>query len=504
MDSVVLIYLNMIMLGLPLIVTNGYYNITETKSIYFFVISLLLTVCGVISFSTKTLKGTRIDYKLSYPDIAVLLFAFITFLSAIFSEYSSDVWIGEASRYQGAIVVIVYALVYFVVSHNYDFSSSFIIFSLTAFSLVSVVGVLNCFNIDILGFYGSLAQKYKEAYISTIGNVNFFSGYMCLLFPVVVCGFCQTEGKMSQIIYMLSLVFGSFGMMVTSSESFVIGLFVSMLIIPLFCFCDTEKLKRFIISIIVIVASAQLCRIVYKNSDVKNIEISELLSFITEPLIAVPAILLCLALYLLILKAPHRANALKKIYIVLLLILLVSGAGCFALSNTVGLGSLDKIFRITDDWGTYRGEIWKQCAEIYKAFSLKDKLLGIGPEALYRVVKASEIHGARTLDQAHNEYLQYLLTTGLLGLLSYLSIIITVTVSVIKRLKGNALAVGLLAGLISYWVQASVNIAQPFTTPIMYIFIACIGGMLYNEGKKSLEIPPEKVFKINQNSRRKL
>jgi len=88
------------------------------------------------------------------------------------------------------------------------------------------------------------------------------------------------------------------------------------------------------------------------------------------------------------------------------------------------------------------------------------------------------------MDKTHNEYLQYLLTTGIFGILSYISVIVTVLISVIKKLKSNALAVGLLSGLIAYWIQAAVNIAQPFTTPIMYIYIACIGGLLYNERSK--------------------
>lgn len=175
---------------------------------------------------------------------------------------------------------------------------------------------------------------------------------------------------------------------------------------------------------------------------------------------------------------------------------------CFVLSNTVGIGSPDNIFKISESWGTYRGGIWKQCIEAYRNFSFKEKFLGIGPEALYRVLAPLEVHGNKSLDQAHNEYLQFLLTTGIFGLLSYSSVVISVIYAVCKKLKSNTLAIGLLAGLIAYWVQATVNIAQPFTTPLMYIFISCIGGMLYNETKT--ELSSEKMFNINKVTKRRI
>ena len=169
----------------------------------------------------------------------------------------------------------------------------------------------------------------------------------------------------------------------------------------------------------------------------------------------------------------------RKGYITLLIVALISVGIAFALSNTVGLGGLDSYFRITDGWGTNRGLIWKQCLEAYSDFSFSEKLFGIGPESLYHIVEMVDIFEGRSIDQAHNEYLQYLITTGAFGLLSYLSVIASVIFVVIKNLRTNTLAVGVFAALVSYWMQASVNIAQPFTTPIMYLYIAIIGGIYF-------------------------
>lgn len=492
---VVSLYLNLISFGLPLIVNNGYYNITETKSVYFLSLSLFLILTTTMNFFIKIRKKKGLNLNFISLDIPVLLFSLINFLSAMFSEYQSDVWFGENSRYQGAAMILLYVLVYFVVSRNYSSSQSFLLCLLFSFSIVSLLGVLNCFNVDTFCFYSSLSQGYKKTYISTIGNINFYSSYMCLIFPVVVYGYCQTKKRLSRAIYTVVLIIGSFGIMVTSSESFVIGFSTAMIVIP-FLLNEKEKLKKFFGAIILIILSTQIYLFIYKMAEKKNIKLSQLLDLLTSPIVLIVSVFLIIIFLLLLHK---KLDWYKRTYLFFTVIFFISLITSFVLSNTIGLGILDKVFKITEDWGTYRGGIWKQLLTIFSEFDLKEKFFGIGPEALYNITEPLEIHGNLKLDQAHNEYLQYLMTTGILGLLSYISLIITILVSVVKKLKHNTLALALIIGLISYWVQAIVNIAQPITTPIMYIFVACIGGMLYNKRENVIEITSEKMFNIEQN-----
>lgn len=243
----------------------------------------------------------------------------------------------------------------------------------------------------------------------------------------------------------------------------------------------------------IICISTQFYLFLYNTAEKKNVALSQLLEIFTSPVASGIIIIYSLTIIFLLYKKPEILPLYKKFYIFLLIIGAVIVLVVAILSNTIGLGELDKFLKITDSWGNYRGGIWKQLLDLYKDFSLKEKLFGIGPESLYKIAKPLEVHGNKNLDQAHNEYLQYLMTTGLFGALSYLFVIIAVIVSVIKNLKRNALAVALLAGLVSFWTQAAFNIAQPFTTPIMYVFIAVIGAMVYIERNKD-KITSEKVF----------
>ena len=81
-------------------------------------------------------------------------------------------------------------------------------------------------------------------------------------------------------------------------------------------------------------------------------------------------------------------------------------------------------------------------------------------------------------DSVHNEYLQYLITIGPFGLLSYMAIHITAIMSVIKKKLNNPLTIGTLLAVLCYAAQATVNINQPIATPIMWTLLAvCVASL---------------------------
>jgi len=73
-------------------------------------------------------------------------------------------------------------------------------------------------------------------------------------------------------------------------------------------------------------------------------------------------------------------------------------------------------------------------------------------------------------DSAHNEYLHYLLTGGVFGLGAYLGLLVLAVRTALK--KPSPMRTALALGCASYAVQAVVNIAQPFTTPLFFALLA--------------------------------
>ena len=488
----ILIYNASLVLFLSLTVTNGYYNITETKLYVFYILTAIL-VLGILIYSFAKMffnkKLFLLKPRFQIIDCSFCFFVLVSFISAFISEYQSDVWFGGNSRYQGFLTILLYAIVYFLVSRNYKDSEFFLIVMLLSFCIVALIATLNGFGVDVLGFYRDLSNADKSRFISTIGNINFYSCYMCLTFPFVIFGFSSTKICTSRVIYAVALVIGSFGMMATASESFVVGFAAGIAVIPLFIFDDTKKLKNFLVAVVVLVLASQTYKALYMILKEKNrvfIKISKLLGIFVDTKVAVSVLLICIVLYVMICKKHNSIFIIKKLYISVLIAICLFVILGFVISNTFlfedDLGIFEDYFKLKPSWGTYRGAIWKKCVDTYKDFSLKEKLFGVGPEALHNVMHDFQLFNL-TVDQAHNEYLNCLMTTGIVGLFSYVSMIFVTSYIFLRRLRGNTLATSLFVSLVAYWTQSFVNISQPCTAPIMYLYISIISGIYFKMRK---------------------
>ena len=53
-------------------------------------------------------------------------------------------------------------------------------------TLVAGLGWLNYWNIDPFNVYFSMPAEDAHMFLSTIGNINFFGGFLCLCIPILV------------------------------------------------------------------------------------------------------------------------------------------------------------------------------------------------------------------------------------------------------------------------------------------------------------------------------
>ena len=105
------------------------------------------------------------------------------------------------------------------------------------------------------------------------------------------------------------------------------------------------------------------------------------------------------------------------------------------------------------------------------------------------------VYGDASTNAAHNEYLNYLVTVGILGTAAYITALVSTVVHAIRCGKTDLIAPVLCAAIIGYASQAVVSIAQPITTPLFILFVAlCAGcrcpGM---EPRKTVSLPLPKL-----------
>ena len=86
----------------------------------------------------------------------------------------------------------------------------------------------------------------------------------------------------------------------------------------------------------------------------------------------------------------------------------------------------------------------------------------------------------RKYDNLHCELLQYMITTGIFGLITHIGFVSTSFAYIGKRMKGDPIAIACLASAVSYFTQSLVNLNQPITTPYFYVVLAAgVGYVRY-------------------------
>lgn len=132
---------------------------------------------------------------------------------------------------------------------------------------------------------------------------------------------------------------------------------------------------------------------------------------------------------------------------------------------------------LADEFGSHRGQIWKQGWQLFK----EHPWLGGGPGttgARFDIQWVSEVRRSIAhVRNAHNVYLGYLINIGVLGLLAYLAAIGCSAVTWIKRRKANALYPALGAALVCYFIQDFFGLGLALTAPMCWV----IWGLLESE-----------------------
>ncbi len=474
------LYLCVVLLGVPLIFTNFYFNITETKQSLFLIASgsyLLLLLLARIAFPP--------DYGVSKPRVplhpaAVALSALfvVSVIGALMSQYPGDVFWGQNNRYQGLLTLCAYALIVLALSRReIDLRWPMRAFLLAAV-LASVLGLLNHFGVDLFGFYHHLREADQGRFISTLGNADFYGSYLVLAFPVALNAVLHASGRRDLALAVAALVCVSFGTLVAGSDSVALGLLVTLAMFPLLLFRDASAMRRFALGWSVFLLTAFVFGLLSGFLPSKTY-LSFFAARVSRAVVSLPLFAVSMMLWLLLRRVDeNRLLHLRRPYWVLLAGLGALVAVALVLLNTllvdVPLGSLSRYLRFSASWGTDRGQIWTFVLRFFRSLPPLQQLFGAGSGALFHADSVKPLFSDAGLDTAHNEYLQYLVTNGLLGLACYLAALFFSLREGIRRGASDPVFQGLSVAVIAYAAQAMVNIAQPASTPLLFVLLGLL------------------------------
>lgn len=492
-------YLYIIVCIQPLFFTNYYFNILKSKYLFFCVVAgslIVLTVLHGLLQRQYTLKLYLREFKFSkwwkslmLPDKAFLIFILAALISTILSDYSFEAFWGNEGRYNGLFILLLYCSCYFIVTKFSNADQRFLDAFLIVGLLVCLFGITDYFQLNIFGFKNRMLVTERNNYTSTIGNINSYTIYVGLVMTIAFFQFCNCKVFKKSIFYYVVLTIAFFAIIMGISDNAFLGLGALFGFAPLYLLRFREGIKRYLLgllSFLLAVKITSLLNVVFHDS---VIGIDSIFGYLERSSLLLPLILviavLAGALYYWDYK--KKADVLRKVkpifsYLWAGLLVLVFLALVFALYtvNTSGskesFGALGQYLYFDESWGTNRGFAWMSARDLFLDYPLVKKLFGCGPDT-YGILTAINnlvlIEGNTVIqfDDAHNIFINYLLTTGICGLAAYVTLVTASLVKMFKNAKKEPMLYAIAFAIIGYLVQQTVTIEPPIVAPQMFTLL---------------------------------
>ena len=370
-------------------------------------------------------------------------------------------------------------------------------------ALVTVLYVLNIFNIDLIGTYADTAVVERAQFFSTLGQKNFCSGFMAFALPLVFYAFLAARGVRHTVLYGIPAFFGGLALAVVDAEGLALGIGAAVLVL----LCQKDFTTRTLRRVAVIGA------FFFFNAGCMQYMRTHVYTQGGKPMLAAlghvgwTGFFVCLAVWaVLYFGLRGREIPLYKAGRAVAGVMLLGAVVLALLANFwpgfPSLGRLDDVLIFNDDWGTYRGIAWRITAETWLAQPLWRKLFGVGPGMMHTAVAAwagADITARmKTFYAAHNEYLELLLTTGVAGLAAWLWFVAVHLRKAAKNWLRPGVAPVTLA-LVSYLAHAVISIRVSMIFPeIMLLFALLQVFCLPPEEAQSEPAPKKRDKKAKQ------
>lgn len=342
-------------------------------------------------------------------------------------------------------------------------------------AIVTVLYVLNIFNIDLIGTYADTAVIERAQFFSTLGQKNFNSGFMAFALPLVFYAFLVARGVRHTIFYGVPAFFGGLALAVVDAEGLALGIAAAVLVLMCQKMFTTRTLRRIMVLGAFFFFHAGWMQ--YMRTHYYTQGGTPMLAALGH--FGLKGLLICTVAWALLRFGLHKREIpLWRAGRVVAAVAVTGTVVLYILANFwpgfPSLGRLDDVLIINDDWGTYRGTAWRITWSTWLDQPLWRKIVGVGTGMMHTAMMTwagSDVTDRmKTFYAAHNEYLEQLLTTGLLGLAAWGWFI----VAHLRRAAKNWLRPGVAPvtlALVSYLAHAVVSIRVSMIFPeIMLLF----------------------------------
>lgn len=487
---------------------DGFYDINRSKYYLLIYISFpTAALCIPLLYLERCWKEPSQTYEQRKPMLAffgVYTLVLAIIISVCISSDPMAAITGRNGRYAGALFLGACCILFCCCIWS-GIQERIPLFALIGGgSLCALLGILNFLRFDPLHFYvESLEEIYHNDFISTIGNINFFCAYMCLIMGLASGFFLRTKGKLAYI-WLIPICLTMMGVFAARSESGLMGVGAIFLGI---CISGTRSMREAGRSFVLLAAfflNAFILGnlVLLRNGNHMTLYEGFASTMMGHRLYMAIGALLALGIAIFFFTRRRTSRNLRIVRCVQRILVGLAGlallvAICLIVYFTtirtdIPLTGIASYLRMDDYWGTFRGFVWKKTVSLYAGLPWYQKLFGIGPDCLKALLsndcydRMIELTGL-VFDNAHNEYLQLLITTGAFGLIGYLLIIFSAMRNLWRNMRKNPALFACYLALCSHLLQSVFNIAQPETTPAVFLLLAV--GAAAGRKKKAEEQP---------------
>lgn len=479
----------------PVVYHDYYFDILETKYQFYCAAAIgmivLMAGCGLWTgqmieyFKKFDLK--KIVKSLNITDWSMLAFWFAHVLSWVFCEWPWEAFWGTSGRYNGVFLVTVYMLVYFLVTRFFTFRKWYLDAFLAVSIFVCVFGITDYFQMDILGFKRQMLPKQRNIYSSTFGNINTYTVYVAASLVISTILFATEKCLKRTVWYYANMVIACFALIMGCSDNAYLSLAALFGLTPLYLLRTKTGTSRYFISVATLF-TVILCidKINAAYADVV-IGIDSAFKIIAGmsilPVLVIVLWIFAVGITFVLVKRGQNTEDKMNPWAIRVwgcIVVLTVCAVAFAfydatvLGNTERYGALASYVTFNEKWGTDRGYVWMKSLEFWNGiFTPIQKMVGYGADTLGLLMKLYEKprmqNGIYVIyDSVHNEYLHYLVTTGVLGMISYIAFLVSAIRQMCRRVKSHPEVAAVMFAIIAYAVQAVVNINIPVVTPVIF------------------------------------
>lgn len=475
---------------------NGYFDITAAKRQCFMILSTVFLMTQLILIGIRWgLKDISLRqavsgiHRFSLTDWAMLIMLCSHIITTWISPYPQQSLYGYAGRGMGLIYSFLIVFTYFFLSRQLRNRDKIMHWLLGCVTIVILSGLLNAMGVDPFHLFVSLRKEDLHHFLSTIGNITFFAHLIVMSLPIAVFLYDAAEDIGHRILYGGFIALAFCGIYVSHIDSAYLGLTALMLYYFFRSVSSTKALKNFLMILLLALSSVKLMYFAERMGIALYWDgISEMLvhSPWINPVLIADLVVLFLLHRQVFIRQKHLPYLRKGMGIAVFLCLIIAGTALIYftwLRPDVSIGAWSAYLRLDDAWGSMRGFLWNTLIPLFfHDFTMIQQLFGQGLDCTRLILASADIKDVYVapFDNAHNEYIQYLVTTGIVGLASYLCVLLSTIVKLTKHAKHNAYMRGIAGALVAHSAFALTGLNQPITTPLLFLLIGVGQSYLRN------------------------